>query len=637
MPDTAADKAASADTDVYVAGWALAPGVSEDRATLWVNGAERRLSDRWSIAHSVFVFGDDTYVAGCEKDPDSEHICATLWVNGAAMRLSELPSDARSVFVSGGDVYVAGQVWRDDDCDCAMLWVNGAAQLLGDKRAFASSVCVSGGDVYVAGVDGIPHRAMLWKNGVGRRLSDKPSKARSLFASGGDVCVLGEEGFSLEEYYCAHDHRPLLWVNGTTLRLSDKPHRASSVCVSCGDVYVAGTEEIGPKGAGQTATIWKNGVAQRLGDGRTSVSSIFVLGDDTYVAGVHSEKADFKGHSQRATLWVNGVPQRMSENKSGAESVFAVRRSGGTAPDANYKALCQTSDRPVSSPIFTGSPQNPPAPAERPTIEWHAEAERRRPRPMRYASLASGSMGNCHAVSDGERILLIDAGIPLARIKERLEDMGWRSDQVLGVAMTHEHADHINAIPAVLKKTDWTIFATHDTLSAIEALKEVQVPSERCGILWTGRAVDWEGWRLHPFTLPHDAVDPVGYRIEVGGVRLAVATDLGQATPMTIECASDVDLLVLESNHDEEMLRGGHYPPHLKTRILGRNGHLSNDACADTLAKVVSPKLRHIVLAHLSEHNNTPELARLASEGIANGAGAQLYIANQDKPLDVRV
>jgi len=258
---------------------------------------------------------------------------------------------------------------------------------------------------------------------------------------------------------------------------------------------------------------------------------------------------------------------------------------------------------------------------------------------MRYASLASGSKGNCHAISDGERILLVDAGFSLRQIKMGLDSLGWNADQVRGVAITHEHADHIGAISAILNKTDWAILATPATLREVEKAKGMDVPKSRWVPLEAGQVKDWEGWRLHPFSIPHDAADPVAYRVEAGGLRLAVVTDLGRATDLVIEHASDLELLVLESNHDVEMLRNGPYPLYLQARILGLLGHLSNDECAKILGRVISPALRHIVLAHLSEANNDPALARLtAVDAIRKvSSSASLHIAAQRKAIEVPI
>jgi phosphoribosyl 1,2-cyclic phosphodiesterase len=257
---------------------------------------------------------------------------------------------------------------------------------------------------------------------------------------------------------------------------------------------------------------------------------------------------------------------------------------------------------------------------------------------MLYASLASGSKGNCHAISDGNRILLIDAGISLLQIRKRLSRLRWRTDQVQGVAVTHEHSDHINAIPVILRQTDWLILATPLTRGAIEDIKGIEIPESRWIPLAAGQNTVWEGWSLHPFAVPHDTIDPVAYRIEAAGFKMAIITDLGYPSRLVVDYSKDLDLLVLESNHDVGMLREGTYPPQLKTRILSRIGHLSNDACADMLSKIISPALKHVVLAHLSEQNNEPALARLASSVSISraGSGAALHVATQDETLEIR-
>ena len=256
---------------------------------------------------------------------------------------------------------------------------------------------------------------------------------------------------------------------------------------------------------------------------------------------------------------------------------------------------------------------------------------------MLYASLASGSRGNCHAISDGERILLIDAGISLLQIQTRLQHVNWHPSQVQGVAITHEHSDHINAVPVILKRTNWSIMATPGTLKAIEISKSIEIPKSRWIPLSAGQATNWEGWTIHPFAVPHDAIDPVAYRIEAIGAKLAIITDLGYPTTLTVDYGMDLDFLVMESNHDIEMLREGPYPPHLKARILSRVGHLSNDVCAELLSKIASPALRHVVLAHLSEQNNEPALARLASASAVSqiGKGTDLHVASQNEVLEI--
>lgn len=252
---------------------------------------------------------------------------------------------------------------------------------------------------------------------------------------------------------------------------------------------------------------------------------------------------------------------------------------------------------------------------------------------MRYASLASGSKGNCHAFSDGERTLFIDAGISFLQIRTRLEALEWDLGLVKAVAFTHEHSDHIAAIPVLLRRTNWIFMATAETLSAIERIHNLEIPPSRWIPLRAGHALDWDGWRLLPFSTPHDAVDSVAYRIEGAGFTAAVVTDLGQPTALVVDHCQDLDLLVLESNHDVQMLREGSYPPPLKARILSRVGHLSNEASADLLRRCHSSRLRTVVLAHLSEQNNDPDLARFSAEEVLRGSGTELHVARQKDPL----
>lgn len=254
---------------------------------------------------------------------------------------------------------------------------------------------------------------------------------------------------------------------------------------------------------------------------------------------------------------------------------------------------------------------------------------------MRYASLASGSKGNCHAFLDGERTLLVDAGISLLQIRTRLQALGWDPASVGAVAITHEHSDHIAAVPVLLRRTNWAIMATAETLTAIQRIQGLEIPRERWIPLRAGHPLDWEGWRVLPFSTPHDAVDSVAIRLERSGLAMAVVTDLGQSTALVVDHCQDLDLLVLESNHDVEMLREGPYPPILKARILSRTGHLSNEASAELLHRTLSPRLRKVVLAHLSEQNNVPDLARLAAEEVLRNSGTALHVASQKTPLDL--
>ena len=254
---------------------------------------------------------------------------------------------------------------------------------------------------------------------------------------------------------------------------------------------------------------------------------------------------------------------------------------------------------------------------------------------MDYAALASGSKGNCHAFSDGQRTLLVDAGISLKQIRLRLAAIGWDPSQVRAVALSHEHSDHIGAVPVLLRKTDWTFLATRDTLAAVSAIHGIEIPPARVILLKPGQAADWDGVSVLPFTIPHDAADPVAFRVEWAGFQAAVVTDLGHPTALVADHCAGLDLLALEANHDVEMLREGGYPPALKARILSRIGHLSNESMGELLSGILSPRLRTVILAHLSEQNNTPEFARSAAEVVLRHSTATLHLARQNDPLVV--
>lgn len=252
---------------------------------------------------------------------------------------------------------------------------------------------------------------------------------------------------------------------------------------------------------------------------------------------------------------------------------------------------------------------------------------------MHYAALASGSKGNCHAFCDGGRTLLIDAGISLKQVKLRMESVGLDPRTVRGVALTHEHSDHTGAVGVMVRNTGWKFLATLETKLAVEGACGIEIPAERWIPLRAGFPLDWGGWRVLPFTLPHDAADPVAFRVEVAGFSAAVVTDLGHPTALVADHCQDLDLLALEANHDVDMLREGGYPPLLKARILSRVGHLSNASMAELLEQVWSPRLRAVVMAHLSEQNNDPELVRVVASEVLRGRATALHMAHQRNPL----
>ena len=229
---------------------------------------------------------------------------------------------------------------------------------------------------------------------------------------------------------------------------------------------------------------------------------------------------------------------------------------------------------------------------------------------LTYTTLASGSGGNAALVSCGDTHVLLDAGISARRITAALRGLGVEPSRLRGVVVTHEHSDHVAGLATLAKQLRLPVYATCPTLDRLrprvpflEELGRVFEPGEGfpLGELW-----------VDSFPTSHDAACSVGYTFTGDGGKAAVATDLGRLTPEVLRAAEGCDLLVCETNHDEERVRTGPYPYPLKERILGPWGHLSNETGAELAARAVAAGARTVILAHLSAENNTAELARAA-------------------------
>ncbi|MDO4285273.1 MAG: MBL fold metallo-hydrolase [Eubacteriales bacterium] len=229
---------------------------------------------------------------------------------------------------------------------------------------------------------------------------------------------------------------------------------------------------------------------------------------------------------------------------------------------------------------------------------------------MRLASIASGSSGNCiYAGSDTTHILL-DVGISRKRTVEGLEKLGVSLSEIDGIFITHEHSDHIQGLPVIAKQTQMPIYATRGTIAAIQAIPQCRcIDPERFVPVRADEKVRIKDLQIDPMTISHDAAEPVAYRVYYGRKKACVCTDLGCYTDYTVECLKDSDVLLLESNHDVNMLQVGRYPYPLKQRILGKKGHLSNVSSGQLLCRVLSDHMKAIFLGHLSAENNLPELA----------------------------
>lgn len=224
---------------------------------------------------------------------------------------------------------------------------------------------------------------------------------------------------------------------------------------------------------------------------------------------------------------------------------------------------------------------------------------------IRFASLGSGSAGNALLVESGLDCLMIDCGFGLRESVARLAFHGRSPADLSGIFVTHEHGDHIGGVFRLARKYALPVWLTHGTWAACgESDRNLDVR-----IIDSHRALSVGDFEIQPFPVPHDAREPVQYVFSAGGCRLGVLTDIGEVTPHVRTMLSACDGLVLECNHDAEMLARSNYPASLKRRIASRHGHLENSAAAGLLVGIDCSRLQHLVVAHLSERNNLPELA----------------------------
>ncbi|MDO4869068.1 MAG: MBL fold metallo-hydrolase [Bacillota bacterium] len=230
---------------------------------------------------------------------------------------------------------------------------------------------------------------------------------------------------------------------------------------------------------------------------------------------------------------------------------------------------------------------------------------------VKFCSFASGSSGNCYMVRDDETAILIDAGISGKRIMTGLAETGTDPEMVSAILVTHEHIDHVKSLHVVAKRIPGLlVYANEATWACIDK----PVSEERRRYFVTGEDFYIGEFLIRPFPISHDAADPVGFSIYHGDKQISILTDAGFVSDEIMEEILDADLLVLEANHEKEMLLMGRYPYPLKQRILGDEGHLSNVSAGECLCRIVEkrPKRRRVLLGHMSRENNTPEVAMLA-------------------------
>ncbi|RTR01139.1 MBL fold metallo-hydrolase [Halomonas nitroreducens] len=248
---------------------------------------------------------------------------------------------------------------------------------------------------------------------------------------------------------------------------------------------------------------------------------------------------------------------------------------------------------------------------------------------LHFASLGSGSKGNATLVSDGETHLLVDCGFGLRETERRLARFGLHPRQLDAVLVTHEHGDHVRGVGPLARRHRVPVYLTPGTwLSG----KLGEVPHRH----WITPQSPFrvKGFAIDPVTVPHDAREPVQFRLAAGDRRLGLLTDLGHPSEHVVEAFRGCDALVLECNHDVHLLQTGPYPPSLKRRVGGQWGHLANAQAAWLLQRLGLDRLQRIVCSHLSEHNNRPELALEALVPLLDGDDSRLTVAAQDQGLD---
>lgn len=247
---------------------------------------------------------------------------------------------------------------------------------------------------------------------------------------------------------------------------------------------------------------------------------------------------------------------------------------------------------------------------------------------LEVCPLASGSRGNSLFVGCPDQGILIDAGLSGIELQRRLEARDISCDRLSAIIITHEHGDHVKGAGILSRRFDIPVYMTPKTFDACSGLGKIKdLRFFNCGTPF-----EIDPIKITPFSISHDASDPAGLTLEYKACKIGVATDLGIATNLVKNHLKQSSLLYLESNHDLEMLLNGPYPWHLKQRIKGRTGHLSNTDTMNLVKELKSPHLKHVILAHLSEENNCPKKAAVTVSKSLNASGIVLHVAGPDRP-----
>lgn len=248
---------------------------------------------------------------------------------------------------------------------------------------------------------------------------------------------------------------------------------------------------------------------------------------------------------------------------------------------------------------------------------------------IKFCNLFSGSTGNCTYISSENTKILVDAGVSCAKISKALSELDSNLDEIDAILITHEHSDHTKGLATITKKYHIPVYTAEKTWKSMDSLNIV----ETCKLFFTpNEEFEIGDFKILPFSIPHDAADPCGFTILAQSKKITLATDIGHLTKDIISHMEHSDILLLESNYDTETLKCGSYPYFLKERILGENGHLSNDNASKAISYLCKNGVNNIILGHLSKENNFPELAYQTALNELNAANLKcnLSVANRD-------
>ncbi len=249
--------------------------------------------------------------------------------------------------------------------------------------------------------------------------------------------------------------------------------------------------------------------------------------------------------------------------------------------------------------------------------------------PLRVVVLGSGSSGNAVVVESGSTRLLIDAGFSCRELERRMQSIGIDPATISGLLLTHEHEDHIRGAERFARRHQVPVRATAGTIAGTPLSESVLLRTEP---ITSERPFEFAGFAVEPFLIPHDAREPVGFVVEdAAGRRIGLVGDIGCRSQLAWARLVELDLLLLETNHDLDMLRTGPYPWPLKQRVAGRHGHLSNREAADGLPELLAERLRWLVLYHLSRTNNSPALAAATVGEQLDRAGSAATVVVSDQ------